>query len=280
MPSRIPIGDVVLDNDAPFVLLGGLNVLESRDLALRTAEHFREVTARLGIPYVFKASFDKANRSSIRSFRGPGLDEGLEILRAVRDGFDVPVITDVHTPAQAAPVAEVAAILQIPAFLCRQTDLLAAAAATGRPLHIKKMQMMAPDDMRNVVSKCSELGAAGVAVCERGTSFGYGNLVVDTLAFGRLKELGVPVTFDVTHALQLPGRLGSATGGRGAQVEELAAAGLSQGLAGLFLEAHPEPSEALCDGPCALRLDRLEEVLGRLVEVDALAKRHARERAR
>lgn len=273
LPSTIRLGaDVALANQRPLTLIAGINVLESLDLALRVAEHLRRATERHGMALVFKASFDKANRSSVRSFRGPGLERGLEWLARVKQTFGVPLVTDIHAAAQAAPAAEVVDLVQIPAFLVRQTDLIAAAAATGRPLHLKKMQMMAPEDMGPAVAKCAALGASAVAVCERGTLFGYGRLVVDMLGFEALKALDVPVTFDVTHSLQLPGALGHATGGRGASVESLAMAGVSQCIAALFLEVHPDPAAAKCDGPCALPLDRVDALLGRLAALDALVK--------
>jgi 2-dehydro-3-deoxyphosphooctonate aldolase (KDO 8-P synthase) len=264
--------EVVLGNGRPFVLIAGLNVLESRELALRVAESLRDSTARLGIPFVFKASFDKANRSSTRSFRGPGLHEGLSILAMIRQRFGVPVLTDVHDRSQVGPTAEVADVIQIPAFLGRQTDLLEAACETARPLHVKKMQMMAPADVENIARKCEGFGNGRIVVCERGTSFGYGNLIVDPLAFPQMKALGLPVTFDVTHALQLPGGLGTATAGRGHLTEPLAIAGMSQGIAGLFLECHPSPEHALCDGPCAMPLARVHDLLVRIQAVDRLVK--------
>ncbi len=273
LPDAITLGeDIVLANDRPLVLIAGLNVLESLDLARRVAGTLGEAAARHGLPWVFKASFDKANRSSVDSFRGPGLERGLEWLARIKAEFDVPIVTDIHLPEQAAPVARVAELLQIPAFLVRQTDLLAAAAATGRPLHLKKMQLMAPEDMGPAVAKCAALGASAVAICERGTLFGYGRLVVDMLGFSAMKALDVPLTFDVTHSLQLPGALGHATGGRGALTEPLALAGVSQGIAGLFLEVHPDPARAKCDGPCALPLDRLDGLLARIAALDALIK--------
>ena len=242
-------------------------------MALEVAHTLRALCVDRGIPWIFKASFDKANRSSHTSFRGPGLARGLDWLATVKSRCGVPILTDIHTAEQAAPVAEIADVLQIPAFLVRQTDLIAAAAATGRPLHLKKMQGMSPEAMANVVAKAQALGAREVIVCERGTSFGYENLVVDPLSFGTLKALGVPVTFDVTHALQLPGARGTSTGGRGDRVFDLAVAGMSQGLAGLFLECHPNPMEARCDGPCALRLDAVGPLLDRLCALDELVKR-------
>lgn len=259
-------------NTAPFVLFGGMNVLESRELAFEVAEHYAEVTQRLGIPWVFKASFDKANRSSLHSWRGPGLETGLQWLGEIRQRFGCPIITDVHEPAQAEPVAEVADVLQIPAFLARQTDLVAAVARTGRIINIKKPQFLAPREMGNILNKCREAGNEHLMLCERGTLFGYNNLVVDMLGFDILKSFGYPVLFDVTHALQMPGAGGSSAGGRRQQVASLARAGMSQGLAGLFLEAHPEPDEALCDGPCALRLDRLEPFLQQMKALDEQIK--------
>ncbi|MCA9541249.1 MAG: 3-deoxy-8-phosphooctulonate synthase [Myxococcales bacterium] len=263
---------VVLANDRPLVLMAGLNMLESRELALRVAGRLRRETDRRGMPFVFKASFDKANRSHVDSPRGPGLETGLRWLAEVRAETGAPVMTDVHAPEQAAIVAEVADLLQIPAFLCRQTDLIAAVCRADRPLHIKKMQMMAPEEMANVVGKCLAFGEPRVAVCERGTSFGYGRLIVDPLAFSALRTLGAPVTFDVTHALQLPGALGHATGGRGAFVEPLARVGVGQGIAGLFVEVHPDPARAQCDGPCALPLDAIGHLLDRIMALDALVK--------
>lgn len=270
----VSIGSIRIDNAAPFVLLGGVNVLESRDFALRTAEHYVAVCARLGIPYVFKASYDKANRSSIHSFRGPGLEDGLSILAAVKAAFSVPIITDVHSPEQAAPAAEVCDILQIPAFLARQTDLVAAMAATGAAINIKKPQFLSPSQMANVVEKFAECGNTRVMLCERGSNFGYDNLVVDMLGFGVMKRAcaNVPLIFDVTHALQCRDPGGAASGGRRTQVVDLARAGMAVGLAGLFLEAHPEPDSAKCDGPSALPLAQLEPFLKQVKAVDDLVK--------
>ncbi|MBP9731743.1 MAG: 3-deoxy-8-phosphooctulonate synthase, partial [Moraxellaceae bacterium] len=230
------------------------------------------VTEKLGIPYVFKASFDKANRSSINSYRGPGMEEGLKIFQEIKQTFGVPIITDVHEPHQAAPVAEVADIIQLPAFLSRQTDLVAAMAKTNAIINIKKAQFLAPKEMQHILSKCKEAGNDQLILCERGSSFGYNNLVVDMLGFGIMKEFGYPVFFDVTHSLQMPGGLPSAAGGRRAQVTELALAGMSQKIAGLFLEAHPDPDVAKCDGPCALRLSQLEAFLTQVKAIDDLVK--------
>jgi 2-dehydro-3-deoxyphosphooctonate aldolase (KDO 8-P synthase) len=270
--KTIQVGAIEIANDKPFVLFGGMNVLESRDMAMQICEAYVRVTEKLGIPYVFKASFDKANRSSINSFRGPGLDEGLKIFEEIKQTFQVSIITDVHEPAQAAPVAEVCDIIQLPAFLSRQTDLVVAMASTGAVINIKKAQFLAPQEMRHILSKCEEAGNDQLILCERGSSFGYNNLVVDMLGFGVMKQFGYPVFFDVTHALQMPGGRSDSAGGRRAQVTDLAKAGMSQGLGGLFLEAHPEPDSAKCDGPCALRLDRLEPFLTQLKALDDLVK--------
>ena len=268
----IRVADIEIANDKPFVLFGGINVLESRDLAMQACEEYVRVTERLGIPYVFKASFDKANRSSIHSFRGPGLDEGLKIFQEIKDTFNVPVLTDVHEPYQAAPVAEVCDIIQLPAFLSRQTDLVVAMAKTDAVINIKKAQFLAPHEMKHILTKCEEAGNKQLILCERGSAFGYNNLVVDMLGFGIMKQFNYPVFFDVTHSLQMPGGRSDSAGGRRAQVTDLAKAGMSQGLAGLFLEAHPNPEQALCDGPCALRLDKLEPFLTQLKQLDDLIK--------
>ncbi len=270
--KKIQIRDVKLSNENSFALVGGLNVLESESVALQVAETFRSITDKLRIPYIFKASFDKANRSSIDSFRGPGLDEGLQILEKIKSEFDVPILTDIHEPYQAAPAADVADVLQLPAFLSRQTDLIVAAAKTGAAINIKKAQFLAPEEMSNILQKCESSGNDRLILCERGTSFGYNNLVVDMLGFSVMKSFGYPVLFDVTHALQRPGGMGDAAAGRRESVRELALAGMSQKIAGLFLEAHPEPEQALCDGPCALRLNQLEPFLKQMMAADDLVK--------
>lgn len=266
--------DVAYSNSKGFTLFAGLNVLESKDLALKTCETFQRVTSRLKIPYIFKASFDKANRSSIHSYRGPGLEEGLRIFEAVKAEFGVPVITDVHEPWQAAPVAEVVDVLQLPAFLARQTDLVVALAKTGRTINIKKPQFLSPTQVLNIVEKFKEAGNDDLILCDRGTCFGYDNLVVDMLGFGVMKKVtgDMPIIFDVTHALQQRDALGTASGGRRSQVLDLARAGMSVGLAGLFLEAHPDPSQAKCDGPSALPLDKLEPFLTQIKAIDDLVK--------
>ena len=267
------IGSIAVGNNRPLVLFGGINVLESRDLALKSAEAFCRVTTKLQIPYVFKASFDKANRSSIHSFRGPGLEEGLRIFEAVKAEFGVPLITDVHEPAQVAPVAEVCDVLQLPAFLARQTDLVQAMAQSARVINVKKPQFLSPEQMANIVEKFAECGNDQIMLCERGSNFGYDNLVVDFLGFDVMKrDTGCPLIFDVTHALQRrdPGQ--KASGGRRRQVADLARAGVATGIAGLFLEAHPDPDNALCDGPSALPLAALEGFLEQVKILDETVK--------
>jgi len=272
MARTISLGrDIRVANDAPFVLFGGMNVLESRDLAFEVAKAFVDVTTKLGIPYVFKASFDKANRSSVHSFRGPGLDDGLQLLADIKSKFGVPVITDVHEPHQAAPAAEVADVIQLPAFLARQTDLVTAMAQTDAVINVKKPQFLAPEEMRHIIKKFKESGNDKVMLCERGSCFGYNNLIVDMLGMDVMKEYA-PVVFDATHALQRPGGRSDSAGGRREQAAALARSGMALGIAGLFIEAHPNPDEALCDGPCALPLDKLEPYLAQMKAVDALAK--------
>lgn len=272
--KHLNVAGLDVGNDLPFVLFGGMNVLESRDLAMRVAEAYVEVCAELGIPYVFKASFDKANRSSIHSYRGPGMDEGLKIFEEIKRSFNVPVITDIHEIHQAAPVATVCDVIQLPAFLARQTDLVAAMAATDAVINIKKPQFLSPAQMKNIVEKFAECGNEKVMLCERGSNFGYDNLVVDMLGFRTMREVsgGAPLIFDVTHALQCRDPMGAASGGRRHQVAELGRAGMSQGLAGLFLEAHPNPDQALCDGPSALPLSALKPFLQQMKAVDDLVK--------
>lgn len=272
MPQSVVVAGTPLANDAPLVLLAGLNVLESRELALEVAAELVEACQAVELPLVFKASFDKANRSSASSFRGPGLQRGLELLAEVKQRFAVPLVTDIHEPSQAAPVAELVDILQIPAFLCRQTDLLRAACETGRPVHVKKGQFLAPHDVVNIVEKCAGFGCEQVLLGERGSSFGYGNLIVDFLGFPVMKATGCPLIFDVTHSLQQPGGLGHATGGRRQHLRSLALSGVAQGIAGLFLEVHPEPDKALCDGPCAWPLRLVRPLLAQLTELDRLVK--------
>jgi len=271
MISQVHLGNIDVNNGKPFTLFGGINVLESRDLAMKTCEKYVEVTQKLEIPYVFKASFDKANRSSINSYRGPGMEEGLKIFQEIKDTFGVPIITDVHEPFQAAPVAEVVDVIQLPAFLARQTDLVVAMAKTGAAINVKKPQFLAPHEMRHIITKFSEAGNDRVMLCERGSSFGYNNLVVDMLGMDDMKAMA-PVIFDATHALQRPGGRADSADGRRAQAFELARSGMALGIAGLFLEAHPNPNEAKCDGPCALPLDKLEPYLAQMKAVDDLVK--------
>ncbi len=269
--QTIYVNDIPIANDQPFVLFGGMNVLESRDLAMKIAEHYVEVTTKLGIPYVFKASFDKANRSSVNSYRGPGMEEGLKIFEEIKTQFNVPVITDVHETHQAAPVAEVANIIQLPAFLARQTDLVVAMAKTDAIINVKKPQFLAPHEMRHIINKFGEVGNDKIILCERGSCYGYNNLVVDMLGMDDMKAMA-PVMFDSTHALQRPGGRSDSADGRRAQAAQLSRVGMALGLAGLFIEAHPNPNEAKCDGPCALPLDKLEPFLLQMKQVDELVK--------
>jgi len=271
---QIQLGDITIANDRPFTLLGGVNVLEDLDFALRCSAHYKDVCGRLNIPLVFKASYDKANRSSIHSFRGPGLQEGLAILQAVKETHGIPVITDVHSPEEAIAAAKVADIIQLPAFLARQTDLVRAMAETGAVINIKKPQFLSPEQMRNIVEKFRECGNDQLLLCERGTNFGYDNLVVDMLGFGVMKRTcdDLPLIFDVTHALQCRDPGGAASGGRRTQVVDLARSGMAIGLAGLFLEAHPDPAQARCDGPSALPLNQLEPFLMQVKAIDDLVK--------
>ncbi|MDO4997479.1 MAG: 3-deoxy-8-phosphooctulonate synthase [Neisseria sp.] len=266
-----------LSNQKPFTLFGGINVLEDLDSTLHACAHYVNVTEKLGIPFVFKASFDKANRSSIHSYRGVGLDEGMKIFAAVKQEFGVPVITDVHEPWQCEPVAEVCDVLQLPAFLARQTDLVVAMAKTGRVINIKKPQFLSPSQMKNIVEKFKEAGNSEIVLCERGSNFGYDNLVVDMLGFGVMKKTcdNLPIIFDVTHSLQQRESGAAASGGRRSQVLDLALAGMATGLAGLFLESHANPNEAKCDGPSALPLNQLEDFLTRVKAVDDVVKSFA-----
>jgi len=272
MMNKIKLRNFIIGNDENLTLMGGMNVLESRDLAMRVAESFVQASEALKINYIFKGSYDKANRSSISSFRGPGMEEGLKILQEIRDTFNIPVITDIHEPIQAQPVSEVCEIVQIPAFLARQTDLVSAAAKTNSIIQFKKPQFLSAPEMKNTIEKCIASGNEKITLCERGNSFGYNNLIVDTLNFQILKNLSKPVIFDVTHSLQLPGGLGNAAGGRREFLLSLAKAGISQGIAGLFLEAHPDPDNAKCDGPCALKLDMVMPFLKQVKDLDDFIK--------
>lgn len=250
-----------------FQLIAGPCVIESEELVLSIAAQMKSITDKLGIPYTFKASFDKANRTSLSSFRGPGLEEGLRILKKVKDTYGLPICTDIHEPWQAEPAAEVADILQIPAFLCRQTDLLVAAAKTGRCVNIKKAQFLAPWDMKNCVDKVRQSGNENVMLCERGTSFGYNTLVVDMTGLRVMKQFSVPVIFDATHSVQKPGGNGTSTGGNREYVEYLAKAAIAAGADGLFMETHPEPDNAKSDGPNMVALEQMECLLKKLIRV-------------
>ena len=270
--TALKLNNSTIGNAEPMTLMGGVNVLESESIAMTVAEQFARAASDFHVNWIFKGSFDKANRSSISSYRGPGIDEGLKILEKIKNNFDVPVITDIHESSQANQVAEICDIIQIPAFLCRQTDLVTAAAQTNKIIHFKKPQFLSAPEMKNVIEKCKEAGNSQIILCERGNSFGYNNLVVDMLNFQIMKNLNVPVIFDATHSLQLPGGLGNAAGGRREFLLPLAKAGLSQGIAGLFLEAHPNPDEAKCDGPCAIAADTIYSVISQLSALDTFIK--------
>jgi 2-dehydro-3-deoxyphosphooctonate aldolase (KDO 8-P synthase) len=273
--STFRIGEMVVGDDSPFIFIGGPCVIESERHATDLAIELAAIAARLRVPFIFKASFDKANRTSGGSFRGPGLTEGLRILASIKRRTQVPILTDIHEASQAAAAADVADVLQIPAFLCRQTDLLVAAAKTGRAINLKKGQFLAPDDIPHAVAKIVDAGNRRVMITERGTSFGYHNLIVDMRAFPMMREQGVPVVFDVTHSLQLPGGGDGVTAGLAQYIEPLASAGVAAGVDGVFMEVHEEPSRARSDAQNALRLDRLEPLLRRLIAIDAIAKQRS-----
>lgn len=270
----VNVGNIEVANDKPFTLFGGMNVLESRDLAMKICEHYVTVTEKLGIPYIFKASFDKANRSSVHSYRGPGMEEGLKIFQELKDTFGVKIITDIHEQHQAQPVAEVVDVIQLPAFLARQTDLVETMAKTGAVINVKKPQFMSPSQVGNIVEKFAECGNDNIILCERGACHGYDNLVVDMLGFGVMKKAtqGSPIIFDVTHSLQMRDPSGSASGGRREQTVELALSGMATGIAGLFMEAHPAPNDAKCDGPSAFPLEKLEQFLTQVKQLDDMIK--------
>ncbi len=270
--SRVQVKDLIIDNDKPFTLIAGLNVLESKEITEQVISECVKVSKELGIPYIFKASYDKANRSSIDSYRGPGVKKGMEILSDLKDKHDVPIISDVHNEREVEIAKDVLDIIQIPAFLCRQTDLVEKIARTGLPVNIKKAQFMSPSDIENVITKFKSYGNKKLLLCERGTSFGYNNLIVDMIGLANLKSYNHPVIFDVTHSLQKPGGLGDKTAGRRENVLDLAKSGMALGLAGLFLETHPDPDQAKCDGPCALTLSYLKEFLSQIKSLDDLVK--------
>ncbi|WP_156291281.1 3-deoxy-8-phosphooctulonate synthase [Oceanobacillus salinisoli] len=266
---------ITFGGNNPFVLIAGPCVIESEALIMETAKQLKEITSKLGIPFIFKASYDKANRSSIHSFRGPGIEEGLDILQKVKERFDVPVTSDIHEPSQAERVAEVLDIIQIPAFLCRQTDLLVAAAKTGKVVNVKKGQFLAPWDMKNVVHKLKESENENILLTERGSTFGYNNLVVDMRSLLEMRGLGAPVVFDATHSVQIPGGNGTSTGGKSEYVPYLSRAAAAVGVDAIFMEVHPNPEEAKSDGPNMVKLDELEEVLKPIIEIDRLIKQQS-----
>ncbi|AEW44564.1 2-dehydro-3-deoxyphosphooctonate aldolase (KDO 8-P synthase) [Serratia symbiotica str. 'Cinara cedri'] len=270
----ISIGDINVANNLPFVLFGGMNLLESRDLAMSICEHYVTVTQKLGIPYIFKASFDKANRSSIYSYRGPGMEVGMNIFAEIKKTFNVKIITDIHEVSQAQPVSEIVDVLQLPAFLARQTDLVTAMAKTMAVINVKKPQFISPSQIGNIVDKFKANGNDQIILCDRGSNFGYDNLIVDMLGINVMKRVtsGHPIILDVTHALQIRDPLSTFSGGRRAQIAELSRAGIAVGLAGLFLEAHPEPNNAKCDGPSTLPLKKLEPFLLQMKNLDELVK--------
>ena len=269
---QVAIGDVVIGGGRPLVLIGGPCVIESEGHALELAHAIREIAGRCRVPFIFKASFDKANRTSLRSFRGPGLEEGLRVLARVKERVGVPILTDIHEPSQAAAAAAVVDVLQIPAFLSRQTDLIVAAAKTGCVVNLKKGQFLAPSDMGHVIEKVTSSGNQRILVTERGFSFGYHNLVVDMRVFPMLRALGYPVIYDVTHSLQLPGGGDGVTAGQAQYIDSMAAAGVATGVDGIFLEIHERPAQAQSDAQTVLRLDRLEPLLNRLAGISAIAK--------
>ena len=271
MSDLVKIAKIEISNSNKLCVIAGLNVLEDDQLTFEVAERLKKITEAQGNSFIFKASFDKANRSSVDSYRGPGLEKGLEIFRELKKS-DYQLITDIHEISQVEQISEVVDIIQIPAFLCRQTDLIKEACQSRKPLNIKKGQFLSPDQMKNIIEKCSNFGNDQIMLCERGTSFGYDNLVVDMLGMSKLKTFNCPIIFDVTHSLQLPGQGKTAAGGRGDQAEDLAKAGVSLGIAGLFIEVHPDPKEALCDGPSATPLDQFETLLTKVNSIDQAVK--------
>ncbi|MEC7865618.1 MAG: 3-deoxy-8-phosphooctulonate synthase [Pseudomonadota bacterium] len=271
--KQVKVSNIYLSNNHPLTLIAGLNVLEEKEIIFEVVETCKEVTSKLKIPFIFKASYDKANRSSIHSFRGPGIDEGLEVLKKVRSDYGVPIISDIHSIEEVEKASKVLDIIQIPAFLCRQTDLLASAAASGLPVNLKKGQFLSPSEVGNIIGKFDNFGSENLLICERGTSFGYNNLIVDMIGLAELKSFGYPVIFDVTHSLQLPGGLGDKSSGRRPYLLDLAKSAVSIGIAGLFLEVHPDPDNAKCDGPSALPLSLLTEFLYQIISLDKVIKK-------
>ena len=270
--KEIKVKEISISNNSPMIIIAGLNVLEDENMALKVAEQLKEIAIKHNIPFIFKASFDKANRSSIESYRGPGLKKGIKIFKSIKKHFDLPIITDIHEKGQIEEIAQVVDILQIPAFLCRQTDLISAACKTQLPLNIKKGQFLSPYQMKNIIDKCNSFGNENIILCERGSSFGYDNLIVDFLGISEQKTFNFPVILDVTHSLQLPGGHGNSSGGRSHQAEDLARAAIALKISGLFIEVHPNPNEALCDGPSATRLEDFEDMIVKVKLIDDLVK--------
>ena len=270
--KTVKVGEISLSNKSNLVLISGLNVLEDESIVKEVVGELKKVSDELDIPFIFKASYDKANRSSIESFRGPGIENGLEVLRKIKSDYKVPVMSDVHSPGEVKKAKEILDVLQIPAFLCRQTDLISSAAITGLPINVKKGQFLSPAEMKNIITKFEHFNNKNILLCERGTTFGYNNLVVDMLGLAKLKRYDYPVIFDVTHSLQEPGGEGKSTSGRRSLALDLAKSAISIGIAGLFLETHPDPDKAKCDGPCALPLKHLKEFLHQIKAIDKLVK--------
>ena len=270
--KKVKVGEISLSNKSNLVLISGLNVLEDKFIVKEVVGELKKVSDELDIPFIFKASYDKANRSSIESFRGPGIENGLEVLRKIKSDYKVPVMSDVHSPGEVKKAKEILDVLQIPAFLCRQTDLISSAAITGLPINVKKGQFLSPAEMKNIITKFEHFNNKNILLCERGTTFGYNNLVVDMLGLAELKRYDYPVIFDVTHSLQEPGGEGESTSGRRSLALDLAKSAISIGIAGLFLETHPDPDKAKCDGPCALPLKHLKEFLYQIKAIDKLVK--------
>ena len=270
--KEIKIKEINLSNNSPMTIIAGLNVLEDEDMALDVAEKLKEITTKHNISFIFKASFDKANRSSIDSYRGPGLEVGKKIFESIKKNINVPIITDIHEEGQIEEISQVVDILQIPAFLCRQTDLISAACKTQLPLNIKKGQFLSPYQMKNIIEKCNSFGNDNIILCERGSSFGYDNLIVDFLGISEQKAFNYPIILDVTHSLQLPGGQGNSAGGRSHQAEDLARAAIALKISGLFIEVHPNPDKALCDGPSATKLEDFEDMITKIKKIDDLVK--------
>ena len=270
--KTVKVGEISLSNKSNLVLISGLNVLEDKFIVKEVVAELKKVSDELDIPFIFKASYDKANRSSIESFRGPGIENGLEVLRKIKSDYKVPVMSDVHSPEEVKKAKEILDVIQIPAFLCRQTDLISSAAITGLPINVKKGQFLSPAEMKNIITKFEHFNNKNILLCERGTTFGYNNLVVDMLGLAKLKRYDYPVIFDVTHSLQEPGGEGESTSGRRSLALDLAKSAISIGIAGLFLETHPDPDKAKCDGPCALPLKHLKEFLYQIKAIDKLVK--------